>query len=177
MTIIEQLIYLDRMTIIEQSKDAVTAPSTTASLQFLTDKTAIAELVFTVARAMDARDWELLAACFAPDPEGDFATGTVRGLAAVLDEYKAFLTPLDVTQHLVGNVVSALDGDSATSHATFQAQHVRTDADGSGRYLLGGDYDDILVRTPSGWRIQKRRVSGLWSAGDPTVFARPLTRA
>ena len=147
-----------------------------AALHELLDRDAISQLVLTVARAMDARDFELLASCFAPDPSGDFATGDAIGLDAVIREYRAFLVPLDVTQHLVGSVQVSVSGDRATAHATFQAQHLRKEAAGTGQYLLGGDYDDDLVRIGARWKIQKRRVRGLWSSGDTTVFARPMTR-
>ncbi|WIB12592.1 nuclear transport factor 2 family protein [Curtobacterium sp. MCPF17_052] len=124
---------------------------------------------------MDARDWALLSDCFTPDAVGDFANGDADGLDAILTQYRNFLNPLEVTQHLVSNVEPAVSGDTATAHTTFQAQHLRT-TDGTGQYLLGGNYDDELIKTTAGWKIQKRRVRGLWSAGDATVFARPLTR-
>lgn len=153
----------------------MTTPTHPDLIQTLADKSDIAELIFTVARAMDARDWELLTACFTPEPDGDFANGDAQGLDAVITEYKNFLTPLDVTQHLVSNIVITHHNDTAVSHATFEAQHLRKAADGNGQYILGGNYDDDLVRTSAGWKIQKRRVRGLWSNGDATVFAKPLT--
>lgn len=154
----------------------MTAPTSTELIRTLTDKSDIAALLFTVACAMDTRDWKLLATCFTPNPDGDFANGDATGLDAVLTEYKTFLTPLDVTQHMVSNIVCTIEDDTATAHATFQAQHLRAKAEGNGQYILGGNYDDDLVRTSTGWKIQKRRVRGLWSNGDVTVLAQPLAR-
>ena len=36
---------------------------------------------------------------------------------------------------------------------------------------MGGVYEDKLVRTAQGWRIADRRLTNLWTTGDPAVIA------
>lgn len=134
--------------------------------QELADRADITEVIYAVARAMDTRDWDLLAACYAPDAQGDYTNAAADGRDAIVVSTRGFLDALDATQHLVGNIEVSLKGDIATTHATFIAQHVRTE----GQFLLGGNYDDTLRRTADGWKIINRRIRGIWSNGDPTVL-------
>lgn len=138
------------------------------------DRWEVLAVLHRLARAMDTRDWDLLRSCFTADAEGSFATGPVTGREAVLEQYRAFLTPLEVTQHLVTNSEVSIDGDTASVISYFQAQHARTLPEGTGRFLIGGRYLDSLVRTPQGWAITARSVQGLWADGDRRVVAGTL---
>ncbi len=145
-----------------------------ASLTVLTDRTELTEVVFRLARAMDTRDWPLLSTCYTPESIGLFATGEVAGLEMIKRQYEAFLIPLDVTQHMVSNIECSIVGEKATVRSYFQAQHVRAGAEGGAHFMIGGRYDDQMVRTPDGWRIAVRQVSGLWSQGNPRVLGGTL---
>lgn len=149
--------------------------SSPALVRDLTDRNDIAAVLYRVARAMDSRDWGLLESSYTADAVGDYTTSQEDGAAAILAAAERFLTPFDATQHLLGNVEITIDGDVATTHATFIAQHVREQAEGSGRFVLGGDYDDTLVRTPYGWKIARRSIRGIWGDGDASVLQNPLT--
>ncbi|MFI5937640.1 nuclear transport factor 2 family protein [Actinoplanes sp. NPDC051494] len=123
------------------------------TLQELADRADVTAVIYAVARAMDTRDWDLLAACYALDARGDYTNATADGRDAIVASARGFLSPLDATQHLIGNVeVRTLEtgnietGDVATTRATFIAQHVR---DG-GQFLMGGTYDDTLRRGTTG---------------------------
>ncbi len=140
----------------------------------LVDRAEISALIFRTARAMDTRDWTLLSTCYTPTSIGLFATGKTEGFEQIARQYQAFLTPLDVTQHLIGNVECAVQGDEAQTSCYFQAQHVRVGTEGGVHYLIGGRYDDRMVRTPEGWRIATRRVTGLWTQGNPGVVGATL---
>ncbi|WP_198154032.1 nuclear transport factor 2 family protein [Catenuloplanes japonicus] len=126
----------------------------------------ITDVIYRVARAMDSRDWALLADCYSPDARGDYTNAAADGRDTIVASARGFLEPLDATQHLVGNVEVSVDGDVATTHATFIAQHVRA----GGRFMMGGNYDDTFRRTPEGWKITNRRIRGIWSDGDPAVL-------
>jgi len=65
-------------------------------------------------------------------------------------------------------------GEKATVRSYFQAQHVRMEAEGGEHFMIGGRYDDQMVRTPDGWRIATRQVSGMWSQGNPLVLGSTL---
>ncbi|MBE1588243.1 nuclear transport factor 2 family protein [Nonomuraea angiospora] len=148
----------------------MTFSAESGSVRELLDKSAITEVIYTVAHAMDARDWDLFATCYAPEAEGDYVNANVAGREAIIAGTKAFLEPLDATQHLVGNLRITVNGDMATTHATFIAQHVRAEATGSGQYILGGTYHDTLRRTDADWKITRRKIRGMWSNGDSSVL-------
>ncbi|MFE7114149.1 nuclear transport factor 2 family protein [Streptomyces sp. NPDC057654] len=164
----------------------MTTTTASDSVRELLDRAAITELIYTVARAMDARDWDLLATCYAPDAVGDYMNANVDGREAIIAGAKAFLEPFDATQHLVGNIQITVEANTATTHATFIAQHVREDGSGSGggssssssssgQYILGGNYDDVLHRTDEGWKITKRQIRGIWGNGDDSVLTPPVS--
>ncbi|MFH8469059.1 nuclear transport factor 2 family protein [Streptomyces sp. NPDC017991] len=140
------------------------------------DEARIAQVLHRLARAMDTRNWDLLATCFVPGAVGDFATGQAAGLDSMLVGYQTFLAPLDITQHLVTNIETVIDGDTAEATAYFLAQHVRTGTAGGDQFLIGGRYADRLTRTPDGWRITRRRVNGTWTQGNPKVLGSTLDR-
>lgn len=152
----------------------MTISTESETLRELLDRTAITELIYAVAHAMDARDWTLFATCYAPEAEGEYVNANVVGREGIIAGTKAFLEPLDATQHLVGNVRVTVEGDTATTHATFIAQHVRAEATGSGQYILGGNYHDTLRRTDDIWVITRRRIRGIWSSGDSSVLPVPV---
>lgn len=60
--------------------------------------------------------------------------------------------------HVLFNERIELHGDRATS--TSQSFFVAPGPDGAPRLVLMASYDDVLVRTPDGWRFQKRVVKG-----------------
>ena len=153
----------------------MTISAESRSVSELLDKSAITEMVYTVAHAMDARDWDLFATCYAPEAEGDYVNAYVTGREAIIAGTKAFLEPLDATQHLVGNLRVTVDGDIATTNATFIAQHVRAEATGSGQHIIGGTYTDTLRRTDAGWKITRRQIRGIWSSGDSSVLTTPVS--
>ncbi len=145
----------------------------------LHDRADITALIHRTARAMDTRDWTLLSTCFLPDATGIFATGEVTGFPAIRSQYEAFLTPLDLTQHLIGNVEPAPAepapaGATSTVRSYFHAQHVRATGDGDDQFVIGGRYDDHVTRTADGWRIASRQVTGLWTHGNPAVIGATL---
>ncbi|GAB6902008.1 nuclear transport factor 2 family protein [Kineosporia succinea] len=140
----------------------------------LLDRTDVTEVLYRVARAMDTRDWDLFARSFTADAQGDYGSSSADGRAEILAMARAFLEALDVTQHLLGNVEVSVEGDTATTRATFIAQHVRDAAEGDGQLLMGGTYVDTFRRSQDGWQITHRRIRGLWSNGNPAVLGIPL---
>lgn len=110
--------------------------------------------------ALDTKDADLLDEVFTPD-----ASATLRGVECVgRDAIKARVSGaferFDHTQHLVGNHLVTIDGDDATHRCQLQAQHA---LDGADNRVIGGYYDDRLVRTPDGWRIAHRVMQQTWS--------------
>ncbi|MGY1809518.1 nuclear transport factor 2 family protein [Blastococcus sp. SYSU D00669] len=144
------------------------------ALQQLLDRTEIAELLARYSTALDERRWELLGEVFTPDASCDYGSlGSPDGLAEITALVRGTIGDLDATQHLVGNVVVAVDGDEATADCYLISQHVRRGTPGGEHYMLGGRYADRLVRTPAGWRIAHRTLHRMWTSGNREVVRRP----
>ena len=97
----------------------------------------------------------------------------LEGVDAIRERVARALTPLDDSQHLVANHQVTIDGDDATCRCYLQAQHVRRAANASGageNYIIGGRYEDRMVRTAVGWRIAHRELVVMWREGNPAVI-------
>jgi ketosteroid isomerase-like protein len=138
----------------------------------LQDRLDVTELVVRCAHAQDARDWDQLAGVYADDAVYAHPGGRLEGAAAIVDRSRRALSGLDASQHLIGSISVSVHGHSASSFAYFQAQHVRTGAEGGELYTVGGSYADRHVRTPSGWRIAERNQTYHWRTGNRDVVAR-----
>ncbi|WP_214323915.1 nuclear transport factor 2 family protein [Nonomuraea sediminis] len=135
----------------------------------LADRAAIMDVAVAYATALDTRDWRLLAEQFTPDATWAYPgmIEQVRGPEPIAAALGAALGGLEATQHLLGNHHIRLDGDRAEHTCYFQAQHVRR----GDTYTVAGRYSDVLRRTPEGWKIASRELTGMWSQGNLGVFA------
>src|SRR5271166_3366275 len=140
--------------------------------QRLTDRQEIADLCIRYTTALDTKDWALLESCFARAPVFVHPGGRLEGFPAILERTKAALTPLTATQHLVGNIVVRVDGDTARSVCCFQAQHVRIGTLGGETYIIAGSYADTLNRATGSWKITERVQTYIWRDGNRAVVAR-----
>lgn len=142
-----------------------------AALRRLLDEREIVAVAVRYCWALDGRDWDALDGVFASDATADLMTGgsLLEGRNAIVEHIRTSLTPLDDTQHLASTHDVRVDGDTATHRCYVQAQHVRHATDGSPTYMLAGRYEDEMVRTPDGWRIAHRRLTPMWTEGNPAV--------
>jgi hypothetical protein len=141
-----------------------------AMLQLLLDERAIVRVALRYCSTIDSKDWAGLADVFVADATADLGgAATLVGLPAITEHIRLALQHLDASQHLVGNHVVEVDGDSATHSCSLQAQHVLRRAEGGRNFLVGGTYSDRLMRTADGWRIVHRRLSVVWSDGNRAV--------
>lgn len=144
------------------------------ALATLLDERAITAVLNHYARALDTRDWELLASLFTPDAVVDYSAegGPVcEGPAAVVADCRADFAGLDATHHLIGNVAIAIEGDEARARCELHAWHHRVAAPHGDALLLAGGYEDRLVRTGAGWRIAHRALRVAFQTGSPEVKA------
>ena len=139
----------------------------------LVDEREIIKLAVRYCHAVDARDYDALHDVFVANATACLAGRNEIGLEAIIARCRRVLDPCNATQHLVGNHLVTLDGDTATAQCEVQAQHVRRGVDGGSTFTLGGRYRDRLTRTPAGWRITHRDLEVAWIAGNPGVLGRP----
>ena len=129
------------------------------SLQEISDRLEIEDLLARCSYAIDERDWDALDGIFTPDAVIDYSeTGGARGSVA---EIKAWL-PVAMQrfpryQHMVATKRLELDGDSARCRTIlFNPMVYQGENGGEQVFFIGLWYRDKLVRTPDGWRIAER---------------------
>ena len=103
------------------------------------------------AQAMDDRNWSLLDQITTEDIAADLGTGNVSGRADMIALMRQFLDQCGTTQHLLGNVLIDVDGDTARSQTYVADMH------------LGGEgIEDITFRTLGRYLDKWRKVDGRW---------------
>lgn len=130
-----------------------------ATLQRISDRIEIDDLLTRYATAVDTKDWDLYASCFTPDAFIDYTgAGGIKGRLPEVKQWLAEVMPaFPMTQHLVTNRAVVIDGDTATSRSYLFNPMGLADAEhGLTLFLEGGYYNDKLVRTAAGWRIAER---------------------
>lgn len=134
-------------------------------VQVWLQKLEIQEVLIRYARALDERKPALFDDVFLSDAELDYrAAGGVCGDPGAWQEWvHATMARFDSWQHLLTNFVIDVAGDRATAF-TRCYNPLQGRAPGGGSYVLhvGCSYDDQLVRTAKGWRIQKRVLGMDW---------------
>ncbi|HET8613205.1 MAG TPA: nuclear transport factor 2 family protein [Sphingomonas sp.] len=139
------------------------------SLQEMSDRIEIQDLMTRYAYAIDDRDWDALDHVFTPDATIDYSDmggskgdlpSTKRFLAEAMPNFPAF-------QHLSATTLIRLDGNSATAR-TILFNPMVMEHEGARRvFFIGLWYNDTLVRTAEGWRISARREQKSWSYNAP----------
>lgn len=134
------------------------------------DKLEITEVCYRYGVHLDSRQWDKLSEVFTADAVADYLDmPRCEGRQAIQDTCSAALGSFTASQHLIGNVLVTLHGDEAESVCYLQAQHVQAGTEGGDNFIIAGRYLDKLVRTPEGWRINYRRLEGMWTDGNPAV--------
>ena len=129
------------------------------TLQELSDRAEIQDLIVGYSYAVDSHDWDALDDIFAAGATLDFtATGGERGdLPTIKAWFDKVLNLFAGHQHLVAASRIEIDGDRATAR-TLCHNPMWREQDGTTQVLyVGLWYVDALVRTEDGWRISDRR--------------------
>ncbi|MFD9004728.1 nuclear transport factor 2 family protein [Streptomyces sp. NPDC059582] len=127
---------------------------------------------------VDLRQWDTLPAVLAEKVALDYTSlfggePVVRTRAQVIADWSAGLGHLRATQHLIGNQIAEVHGDSARLTAHFQAMHLLPNPYGSATWTLGGRYRFDLTRTGAGWRITGVVMTALWADGNQQIMTAP----
>jgi ketosteroid isomerase-like protein len=136
-----------------------------------TDREQIQELVATYANALDDKDYDGIAACFASDATAAYGSHpqVFEGASAIADLMKKALGPLDGTQHMFTNLIIDIEGDAGRMSYDVLGQHWKKDAPGGEHYLMGGKYKVEVRRIGGKWKFQTVRARGLWGDGNKTL--------
>jgi hypothetical protein len=128
------------------------------SLQEISDRIEIQDLLVAYSHAIDTRDWDALDDVFTPDAHIDYTA--FGGSAGDLPSTKAFLAQampmFSSFQHMVATSRVELDGDVATGRTICHNPMVVEHDGETTVFFCGLWYVDRFVRTPAGWRIAER---------------------
>ena len=129
------------------------------SLQEISDRMEIQDLITAYSYAIDTRDWDALDQVFTPDAQIDYSE--MGGSKGNLAQTKAFLrkamTQFSSFQHMVATSQIKLQGDTASGRTICHNPMVLDKGKGETHtFFCGLWYRDRFVRTPKGWRIAER---------------------
>ena len=135
------------------------------------DKEQIAEVLIRYATGIDSKNWPLLRSCWTDEIDVDYQQlGRFTSADALTDVMRQLHENMGPTYHRMSNVVIAIDeaGDQATAHSYVHAVLMLQPDDSTNWVDALGHYDDVLVRTPDGWRISERvsRTARTLTGGD-----------
>jgi ketosteroid isomerase-like protein len=119
------------------------------------DRTDITELIHLHGHLTDEGDLERAGELFTPDVTydvTDFGLGTLSGLAALREAALAVGDANPVGHHVTNVVITPIDERSAQ----VRSKGIGVMADGTAGSAV---YDDVVTRTPDGWRISHRKVT------------------
>jgi hypothetical protein len=149
----------------------------------LADRAAIADIMYTYAKAIDSKDFALLQDVFAADLRADFRSFGVKDIydgpvAGWIGSIRAGIAGMDATQHMLSNHLYEITeaGDRATGTTYLRAIHVCHNDWGDDHYTIGGHYDVDLARGPAGWRITSYKLTVTWNQGNRQVLRAAVRR-
>lgn len=144
-------------------------------LRALLDKQAIHEVLMRYCRGVDRVDRVVIASAFHPDARCEFGELVLSG-DEIADAISDAAGSYHLTQHIIGNELIELDGDTARSEAYYLSNTTIADDDG-GKLLRmrAGRYVDLLERRDGEWRIADRVVVEDWARIDPLPELPPGT--
>lgn len=141
----------------------------------ITDYQAICETLYRYAYALDNRDWAMYRSIFADEVNFDFST--YHGRPAVrmrADDLVASAAELfagfSATQHTMSKPIVEIDGDSARCSMYIQAAHSVDPDPEAPWFIMGGHYEDHLIRHNHGWLLDGVCMNLRWTRGDKNVM-------
>jgi hypothetical protein len=146
------------------------------SLQTLSDRLEIEDLITEYADAIDSMEIDRLDQVFMPDAWIDYSA--MGGAVGAYPEVKAFLLKampaFHATQHLIANYKIQIKGNAATGKIMcFNPLQLKLGKVESEVFFLGLWYVDEYVRTESGWRISRRVEQKSYEYNLPEFMKKP----
>lgn len=145
----------------------------TMSLQEISDRVEIEDLMVRYCYAIDDRDWDAYRSVFTADAIiDDTVTGGVRsGVEEHVSYLKRALTKILISQHAISTIMIKVDSNNATGRSHCSCPMVVDVGEGRKHVFFQGLwYRDVLVRTPQGWKFSARTEEGYWTHNLPEGF-------
>jgi 3-phenylpropionate/cinnamic acid dioxygenase small subunit len=142
------------------------------SMQEMSDRMEIQELMVRYSHAVDTRDWDAYETVFTADARIDYSE--MGGAAGNVAEVRAFLEQAMPRfagfQPMVANtVLDFVDDNTVHSRTICHNPMVLDKGDGQTHvFYCGLWYRDVVVRTADGWRIKDRYEEKCYMHNVPT---------
>ncbi len=130
-------------------------------LNALLDRENIRDCLARLARGEDRRDPDMITAAYWPDAVNDYGVWS-----GDFPAYLAWVVPgadaIKVTQHVLGQSLIVLDGDTARVETHVSSYHRVDMGAGDRDTIIGGRYLDRLEKRGGEWRIAERTLIYDW---------------
>lgn len=126
----------------------------------------IEELGTRYAAAIDERDYEAFARCFAADGIWAVSAGPQKGHEAIAAYAERAVGHLAGTHHVTTNFLIDMSEGTATMRSTFIATHLGSGDYQGQQYVVGGVYKDDVVNNGGRWEFSRREIVPAWATGD-----------
>ena len=143
------------------------------SLEQISDRLEIQDLLTRYCYAVDDRDWNAYRRVFTPDAViDDTITGGVKsGVEEHIAYMKRALSKIVMSQHAISTILFDIKGNDATARAHCSCPMLVDLGNGSTQVFFQGLwYRDRLIRTPDGWRMKELVEEGYWKHNVPPGF-------
>ena len=144
------------------------------SVQELSDRSEIDQLLARYCHAVDDRDWQTYRTIFTADAViDDVVTGGIR---SGVDDHVVYLQRalhgIRLSQHTISTILLDVDGESATAKVQCVCPMVVVMPQGATQtMILGVRYRDRLSRANGVWRISELVEENFWHVNVPEGFA------
>jgi SnoaL-like domain len=134
------------------------------------DELEVLDLINRYGATMDSAQWQRFEELFTPDVEADYGDPLIfSGLEAFQSGAEMAWGSFDATQHSMSNTICELRGDVART-LTYGTWHLlRRGTPGGDVWEGKGWYDDAIVRTDTGWRVNRRVCRVAFWSGNAAV--------
>ena len=153
-------------------------------IQMLEDRSAITERVVRYATSIDSGDWAAYGECFTNPVHIDFSEGGMPAADFDRDQFVGFaalgLGGFTARQHISPNHLITFDDEDhnrALCLSYMYAQHHLEGAVGGDFYLMRGSYENHMVRTDEGWKIERLVQHISWLEGNTDAPNQAMARA
>ena len=129
----------------------------TLTVQEMSDRFEIQDLIVGYCYAVDSRDWDALDRFFTADAVIDYSemVGVVGSLGEIKHFLASSLTPILAFQHAVSTTRYDIDGDRAQTKTVCTNPMTVSDGTTADTLVFGLWYIHDYVRTADGWRISR----------------------
>ncbi|QDX81671.1 DUF4440 domain-containing protein [Denitratisoma sp. DHT3] len=140
------------------------------NLETLLAEREIQRAIVRMARAMDERDWPALDDILLPDATANLGMGPLAGRDTIVAFIRTFLDDCGPTQHLLGNVLIDVAGDTATSRCYVSDMHKGAGEKSHLTFSTLGDYHDTWRKVDGRWFMSHRAKLSRAVLGDISVL-------